>query len=113
MENPANSTANGIEMAFDSKSGDYYVVWQPVFLGSGRNRLEALRDLKSAARFGIDAMIDVKRDHRNNKSPSGSSQSRGPRPRLRVEKHVPPPLPGFLSSRIRNRPSFASHRPGW
>jgi hypothetical protein len=79
MENPADSTGNGIEMAFDSKSGDYYAVWQPVFLGSGRNRLEALKDLRKAARFGIDAMIDVRRDHRDNKSPRGYRQIGGHR----------------------------------
>jgi predicted RNase H-like HicB family nuclease len=52
--------AKSIDLEFDKKSGEYYIVWEPVFIGAGKTRDEALRDLREAARFGVDAMIDRK-----------------------------------------------------
>ena len=52
--------ANSINLEFDEKSGEYYIVWEPVVLATGKTRDEALQDLKEAAHFGVDTMIDRK-----------------------------------------------------
>jgi len=52
--------ANSIDFEFDKKSGEYYIVWEPLVIGTGKTRDEALQDLREAAHFGVDAMIDRK-----------------------------------------------------
>jgi len=52
--------ANGINLEFDEKSGEYYIVWEPVVIGAGKTAGDALQDLREAAHFGVDIMIDRK-----------------------------------------------------
>ncbi len=52
--------ANTINLEFDEKSGEYYIVWEPVVIGTGKTADEALQDLREAAHFGVDTMIDRK-----------------------------------------------------
>ena len=52
--------ANGINLEFDEKSGEYYIVWEPVVIGAGKTAGDALQDLREAAHFGVDTMIDRK-----------------------------------------------------
>ena len=52
--------ANGISLEFDKKSGEYYIVWEPVVIGTGKTKDEALQDLREAAHFGVDTLIDRK-----------------------------------------------------
>ena len=52
--------ANRIDLEFDKESGEYYIVWEPLVIGSGKTRDEALRDLREAAHFGVDTVIDRK-----------------------------------------------------
>ena len=52
--------ANSINLEFDEKSGEYYIVWEPVVIGTGKTADEALQDLREAAHFGVDTMIDRK-----------------------------------------------------
>ena len=52
--------ANSIDLEFDKKSGEYYIVWEPVVIGTGKTADEALRDLRETAHFGVDTMIDRK-----------------------------------------------------
>jgi predicted RNase H-like HicB family nuclease len=52
--------ANSIDLEFDKESGEYYIVWEPLVIGTGKTRDEALQDLREAAHFGVDAMIDRK-----------------------------------------------------
>lgn len=52
--------ANGISLEFDKKSGEYYIVWEPLVIGAGKTKDEALQDLREAAHFGVDTMIDRK-----------------------------------------------------
>ena len=52
--------ANTINLEFDEKSGEYYIVWEPVVIGTGKTEDEALQDLREAAHFGVDTMIDRK-----------------------------------------------------
>ena len=50
-----------IEIRFDDLSEGYYVVWQPpVATGWDSNKIQALQDLQSAARFGVDLLIAQK-----------------------------------------------------
>jgi predicted RNase H-like HicB family nuclease len=52
--------AKSINLEFDSESGEYYVVWEPVIIGNGKTVGQALQDLREAAHFGVDTMIDRK-----------------------------------------------------
>ncbi len=52
--------ANSINLEFDKESGEYYIFWEPVVIATGKTADETLRDLKEAAHFGVDTMIDRK-----------------------------------------------------
>jgi len=52
--------ANSINLDFDEKSGEYYIVWEPVVIGAGKTAGDALQDLREAAHFGVDTLIDRK-----------------------------------------------------
>jgi predicted RNase H-like HicB family nuclease len=52
--------ANSIDLEFDKESGEYYIVWEPVVIATGKTADEALQDLKEAAHFGVDTIIDRK-----------------------------------------------------
>jgi predicted RNase H-like HicB family nuclease len=52
--------ANSINLEFDNKSGEYYIVWEPVVIGAGKTAGEALEDLREAAHFGVDTLVDRK-----------------------------------------------------
>jgi len=52
--------ASSINLEFDKESGEYYIVWEPVVIGAGRTAGEALQDLREAAHFGVDTLIDRK-----------------------------------------------------
>jgi predicted RNase H-like HicB family nuclease len=50
-----------IQINYDTVSNSYYIVWQPmVVISAGPTIKEALNDLKEAAHFGIDIIIDEK-----------------------------------------------------
>jgi predicted RNase H-like HicB family nuclease len=51
---------NDINLEFDSKTGEYYIIWKPVVIGMGETRGKALEDLREAAHFGVDTLIDLK-----------------------------------------------------
>jgi hypothetical protein len=53
-------TDRNIDIEFDEETHSYFIVWQPLFASSGRTEREALEDLRAAAHFGIDTMIDLK-----------------------------------------------------
>jgi predicted RNase H-like HicB family nuclease len=50
--------ANNINLEFDSENGEYYIIWEPVVIGMGKTRQGALEDLREAAHFGVDTLID-------------------------------------------------------
>lgn len=51
---------NSIEIEFDEETQAYYIIWKPIVISSGKTREEALEDLKVAAYYGIDTLIDLK-----------------------------------------------------
>jgi predicted RNase H-like HicB family nuclease len=51
---------NSITLEFDKESGEYYIVWEPLVIGAGKTKDEALQDLREAAHLGVDTMIDRK-----------------------------------------------------
>jgi predicted RNase H-like HicB family nuclease len=55
-----DALANSINLEFDRKSGEYYIVWEPVVIGAGKTAGEALEDLREAAHFGVDTLVDRK-----------------------------------------------------
>jgi predicted RNase H-like HicB family nuclease len=50
---------NEINVEFDEASQGYYAVWEPIVIGAGKTRQEALDDLRQAAHFGADTFIDL------------------------------------------------------
>ena len=49
-----------ILVAYDD-SQSYYCIWQPLTcVGLGKTKVEALADLRAAAHFGIETMVDLK-----------------------------------------------------
>ena len=53
------SKTNKIQIAFDEVMQSYYVIWEPVVIGAGKTRHEALNDLRQTAHFGVDTFIDL------------------------------------------------------
>lgn len=51
---------NDINIEYDSETGDYYIVWEPLVIGAGKTESEALEDLKMAAHSGVETLIDLK-----------------------------------------------------
>ena len=52
--------ANTINLEFDETSREYFIIWEPVVNGTGKTAGEALQDLREAAHFGVDTLIDRK-----------------------------------------------------
>jgi len=51
---------NDINLEFDRESGEYYIIWKPVVIGMGKTGTKALEDLREAAHFGVDTLINLK-----------------------------------------------------
>jgi hypothetical protein len=50
-----------IMIAYDDDSQSYYCIWRPLTsVGLGRTEAEALDDLRAAAHFGIETIVDLK-----------------------------------------------------
>ena len=50
-----------IIIAYDDDSQSYYCIWRPLTsVGLGKTEAEALDDLRVAAHFGIETMVDLK-----------------------------------------------------
>jgi len=46
---------------YDDDSQSYYCIWRPLTsVGLGKTEAEALDDLRAAAHFGIETMVDLK-----------------------------------------------------
>ena len=54
------SRRNEIDVEFDEATQGYYAVWEPIVIGAGKTRPEALDDLRQAAHFGVDTFIELK-----------------------------------------------------
>jgi predicted RNase H-like HicB family nuclease len=50
-----------IVIAYDDDSQSYYCIWRPLTsVGLGKTEAEALDDLRAAAHFGVETMVDLK-----------------------------------------------------
>ena len=50
-----------IIIVYDDSSQSYYCIWRPLTsVGLGKTEAEALEDLRAAAHFGIETMVDLK-----------------------------------------------------
>ena len=54
------SRKRDIEIEFDEETQEHYIIWEPVVIGLGKTRVEALQDLREAAHSGVDTLIDLK-----------------------------------------------------
>ena len=53
-------SASDIRIEYDEDSRGYYIIWQPqVVVAMGQTAAEVLEDLRAAAHFGIDIVIDL------------------------------------------------------
>jgi len=55
---PSNN--DEIRIEFDGVTRHYYIVWELSVTSSGETKEEALEDLREAAHFGVDNLIDQK-----------------------------------------------------
>ena len=60
MDKQAGSVKGEINLEFDGESRSYYIVWEPVVVGMGKTEYEAIEDLRGAAHFSVDTLIDLK-----------------------------------------------------
>ena len=67
------SSMNNIEIEFDEASRDYYIIWKPIIISSGKTRHGSLADLRQTAHFAVDALIDRKLKDIGEESPSGNT----------------------------------------
>jgi hypothetical protein len=52
---------NNISIEYDEELRSYYIVWNPLTtVGLGRTEKEALEELRAAAHFGVDTVVDIK-----------------------------------------------------
>ena len=49
-----------IEFEYDRETGDYYIFCQPRVIGTGKTASEALEDLRAAAHFSVDTLVNLK-----------------------------------------------------
>jgi hypothetical protein len=54
------SRRNDIDVEFDEATQGYYAIWEPIVIGAGKTKHEALDDLRQAAHFGADTFIELK-----------------------------------------------------
>jgi predicted RNase H-like HicB family nuclease len=55
---PSNSD---IKIEYDEEVQSYYIAWRPLaVISAGETDKEALEELRQAAHFGIDTMVDLK-----------------------------------------------------
>ena len=54
------SSMNNIQIEFDEDTRDYYIIWKPIIISSGKSRRGSLTDLRQTAHFAVDALIDRK-----------------------------------------------------
>ena len=54
------SSMNSIKIEFDEDTRDYYIIWKPIVISSGKTRQGSLADLRQTAHFAVDALIDRK-----------------------------------------------------
>ena len=54
------SRNNDIELEFDEETRNYYIAWEPIVISLGKTRQEALEDLRQAAHFHVDTLINLK-----------------------------------------------------
>jgi orotidine-5'-phosphate decarboxylase len=66
------SSMNNIEIEFDEDSRDYYIIWKPIIISSGKTRNGSLADLRQTAHFAVDALIDRKLKDIGEGNPSGT-----------------------------------------
>ncbi len=60
MARKADLAKNDLIVECDTETMDYYSVWEPVVIGAGKTEQEALEDLRTAAHFSVDKLIDLK-----------------------------------------------------
>ena len=54
------SKNHDIKVEFDEEIQNYYIIWEPIVVSLGKTVQEALEDLREAAHFGVDTLIDLK-----------------------------------------------------
>jgi hypothetical protein len=53
------SRKKDIDISFDEGTRAYYIIWEPLIIGMGKTVHKVLEDLRQAAHFGVDTLIDL------------------------------------------------------
>jgi orotidine-5'-phosphate decarboxylase len=51
---------NDIDINFDQENNAYYIIWEPLIVSMGATMHEVLEELRQAAHFSVDTLIDLK-----------------------------------------------------
>ena len=54
------SRKHDIEIEFDKETRNYHIIWEPFAVSSGKTKQDALEDLREAAHFSVDTLVDLK-----------------------------------------------------
>ncbi len=54
------SRRQDINIEFDTETGNYLIIWEPLVISLGRTKEGTLEDLREAAHLGVDTFIDLK-----------------------------------------------------
>ena len=54
-----------INVKLDTETREYYTVWEPVFIGAGQTRQDALADLRAAVHFGVETLLNPELENIN------------------------------------------------
>ena len=49
-----------INLEFDRETREYYIIWEPVVISTGKTSVAALEELREAAHSGVDTFVDSK-----------------------------------------------------
>ena len=60
----AGLDTENVEIVFDEQNLNYYADCRFIAIGLGKTKEEALEDLREAAHFGVDTLINLKLDIR-------------------------------------------------
>ena len=60
----AGLDTENVEIVFDEQNLNYYTDCRFIAIGLGKTKEEALEDLREAAHFGVDTLINLKLDIR-------------------------------------------------
>jgi hypothetical protein len=60
MSKAIDRAKNDINLEYDRETREYFVVWRPIVVATGKTTTKALEDLRKTAHFSTNMLIDLK-----------------------------------------------------